>query len=56
MNGTAEEILRTTFREKMGREEDEDDVDVKVTVGGKRKIAPVDNGPMDKFLKKSKKS
>lgn len=53
MNGTAEEKLKTRFKEKNGREEDDDDE--APSTPKKRKNAPVDSGPMDKFLKKPKK-
>ena len=53
VKGTAEEKLKARFKEKNGRDEDEDDE--APSTPKKRKNAPVENGPMDKFLKKSKK-
>jgi hypothetical protein len=52
MNGTAEDKLKARLKEKMGR--DEDDEEEEPSTPKKRKNAPVDSGPMDRFLKKAK--
>jgi len=56
LNGTAEAKLKARFREKMGKDESDDEDELPSASPKKRKNAPVENGPMDRFLSKKAKT
>lgn len=54
LDGSAERILKDKFRQAMGKEEEEAEDDAgEVRPGIKRQVA---SGPMDTFVKKTKRS
>lgn len=56
LNGTAEAKLKARFKEKMGKDESDDEEEFTSASPKKRKNAPVENGPMDRFLSKKPKT